>query len=252
MTSPNGPAGMWLRRFHDGAGDPQLVCFPHAGGSASYFHQLSGLLSPYADVLTAQYPGRQDRRLEPLIDNIAELADRLAEVLSGHEPGRRRVFFGHSMGSVVAFEVARRLGADGPSWLFASGRRAPAAYRRGEVHLLDDAGLVAEMRRVGGTDPRVLQDEELLAMVLQIVRNDYKAVESYLWTPGEPLNCPITAVVGDRDPNTTIAEASAWAEHTTGPFDLQVMPGGHFYLDTRLNDLAGLLVKAVQGPPRQG
>ncbi|WP_131770499.1 thioesterase II family protein [Candidatus Protofrankia californiensis] len=249
MTRPGTSTGggtntgtdLWIRRFHP-VPDPalRLVCFPHAGGSATFFFPLSRELSapaapgrPGVEVIAVQYPGRQDRRGEPAIDTVAELAEKITAALRpwAAEP---LTFFGHSMGAVVAFEVARRLragGDAGPTLLIASGRRAPSRQRpHQDVHRRDDAGIVAELRRLAGTDSRLLGDEEILRMILPAIRADYTAIETY--QPGEEalVHCPVTAFTGDTDPQTTIDEADAWRDHTTGAFGLRVFPGGHFYL----------------------
>lgn len=225
---------LWMRAFHPSPQSPsRLVCFPHAGGSASFYHPVSAALSPSVDVLALQYPGRQERRTEPMIDNIGDLADQVHEVLQGRLDGRPTAFFGHSMGAVVAFEVARRLEAgSGPSpvHLYASGRRAPATRRAERVHLGDDEQVLAELRGLSGTDSRVLGDEELLRMVLPAIRNDYRAIENYRGDAGARVRCPVTVLVGDDDPKTSIDEARAWQGHTTGGFTMEVFTGGHFYL----------------------
>lgn len=217
----------------------QLVCFPHAGGSATYYFPFANALRPDLAVRSVQYPGRQDRRREPLVDSISRLADEIVPAFTlagGIDADLPFAFFGHSMGALVAFEVARRLrraALAGPAWLFVSGRRAPSRHRTGNIHLQDDATLLAELVRVGGTDPRFLSDPELVAAIVPVVRNDYRAVETYEYEPDDELTCPITALVGDADPQTTHEDASAWAEHTSGAFDLHVLPGGHFYLDAQ-------------------
>lgn len=243
MSSPLADDGLWCRRFHPAPdAGRRLVCFPHAGGSASFYHPVSAALSPGVDVLAVQYPGRQDRRHEPAIDDIGLLADRIAEAL-GAWTDRPLTFFGHSMGALVAFEVARRLerDGDGPVRLFASGRRAPSAYRDEQVHRRDDDGIVAELRALSGTDSRVLDDEEMLRMVLPALRSDYKAVETYRSEPGAVVRCPVTVLVGDDDPKTSLAEARSWDAHTAGACDLQVFPGGHFYLADRPKEVMDVL-----------
>ncbi|WP_308439247.1 thioesterase II family protein [Streptomyces sulfonofaciens] len=259
MSARNREEDRWIRCFHiRQESDVRLFCFPHAGGSASYYFPYSKELAPGVELSAVQYPGRQDRRLEPLVDDIAELADRVHEALRGtlaDGDGRPFAFLGHSMGAVVAFEVAQRLKQrDGtvPAHLFASGRRAPSRRRdlADAVHKRDDAGVVRELRTVGATDPRFLGDPELLAAILPVTRNDYRAIETYAWTAGPALDCPITALVGDRDPQTTTDEASAWAEHTTGEFDLRVFPGGHFFLDAHRAEVAELISGALTGEPR--
>ncbi|WP_229816406.1 thioesterase II family protein [Streptomyces lucensis] len=242
----------WIRRLRprpDAA--VRLVCFPHAGGSATYYHPLahSPSLTPAAEVLAVQYPGRQDRRREPLVDSLSLLADQAATAL---EPlaDRPLVLFGHSMGATLAYEVARRLGARRPAgeprWLLVSGRRAPSRFRGGTVHLRTDTELVEELRRVGGTDPAFLDDPELLETILPVVRNDYRAIEGYRWTPVPPLTCPITALVGDRDPQTTLDEAAAWKQHTSGAFELRDFAGGHFYLDAHRQGVADAVSRVLE------
>ncbi|WP_367127525.1 thioesterase II family protein [Saccharothrix sp. HUAS TT1] len=224
----------WLRRYHPGGHSPvRLVCFPHAGGSASFYHPLSARFAPGADVLAVQYPGRQDRRREPCLDDIGTLADRVVAELAALAP-RPTVFFGHSMGAVLAFEVAWRLERAGlpgaPAALLASGRRGPSTHRDETVHRLDDEGVIAELRLLNGTEAAVLGDEEILRMALPAIRGDYRAIETYRCPPERVVSCPITVLTGVDDPKTTAAEARAWRDHTTGAFRVEEFPGGHFFL----------------------
>jgi surfactin synthase thioesterase subunit len=244
----------WLRRFHPLLGTDQVVVFfPHAGGSASFFHPHTAELAPYVDTLTIQYPGRQDRYRETLIDDIGELAERIyEEVVSAGV--QRPVFFGHSMGAALAFEVAvrmeERLGR-GPERLFLSGRRASSCGRPHEtVHLMGDEGLVAEMLHNGVTDRRLLIDPDILRLILPVVRNDYRAIETYRADPAARVACPVTALVGQGDPKCTVDEAAAWAGHTTGPFDLEVFPeGAHFYLVPHQRDVAEVVRERLARVP---
>jgi pyochelin biosynthetic protein PchC len=227
--------GAWLRRFSPA---PQaahrLVCFPHAGGSASFYFPVARALAPGVDVLAIQYPGRQDRRHEPCLDSIPALADALVGELDGWFD-RPVTFFGHSMGASLAFEVARRLERRGTvlHGLFASGRRAPSTVREERVHLLDDDALIEDISRLSGTDTQVLGDPEILRMILPSIRADYRAAETYRYTPGPRLDCPLFALTGDDDPQVTLEEAHAWGRHTASDFEVKVFPGGHFYLNSQ-------------------
>lgn len=230
---------LWVRRFHpaDDAAT-QLLCLSHAGGSASYFFGVSKALSPEIDVLSVQYPGRQDRLREPCLTSVHDLADGLVAAL---EPLTNRpiTIFGHSLGATLGYEVAVRLERAGipPTGLFASGRPAPHRVRHERTHLRDDAGLVAGMKELGGTDTALLDDEDVLAMVLPAIRGDYIAAETYTYRPGPPLSCPIYALTGDSDPKVTIEETEAWRDHTSAAFELAVYPGAHFYLNDHVGDI---------------
>ncbi|GAU69347.1 thioesterase [Streptomyces sp. NBRC 110611] len=236
--------GLWARCYHPAPDRPRrLVCFPHAGGSASFFFPVSAQLSPVAEVLSVQYPGRQDRRTETSPSDIATMADQVYAALRGRLGSRPTAFFGHSMGALVAFEVARRLEADGGALthLFASGRRAPSRYRAESVHRRDDDGIVTELKLLAGTDASLLGDEEVLRMILPAIRSDYTAVETYRCDPGAAIKAPITALTGDNDPKTTLEEAEDWRAHTTDAFDLRVYPGGHFFLGPQAPAVLALL-----------
>ncbi|MER5796548.1 alpha/beta fold hydrolase [Streptomyces sp. NPDC001980] len=230
------PTSPWIRRFHPApAAGKRLVMLPHAGGSASFFFPASRALAPEADVLAVQYPGRQDRRGEACVDDMDTLADLVAvELLPWAD--RPLALFGHSLGAVLAYEVARRLEDRGtvPLKLFVSGRRAPADQRGESVHLLGDDALVKTMTALAGTELDV-PDEEVLRLALPSLRSDYKAVETYQYRPGPPLRTPVTALTGGRDPKVTPEEAGQWSQYTTGTFELRVFDGGHFYLVRHLD-----------------
>ncbi|SCL21853.1 Surfactin synthase thioesterase subunit [Micromonospora nigra] len=242
----------WLRRFHP-APDcvARLVCLPHAGGSASFFHPVSKALAPTVEVLSTQYPGRQERRQEPPVDNIPDLADQIFDALR-HLHDRPLALFGHSMGAVLAYEVALRMrdaGMPAPAHLFASGRRAPCRYRDERVRDLTDARIVAELRTLNGTQPAMLADPELLQMILPAVRSDYHAIETYRHDPDRALDCPVTVLTGDSDPRVSLDEARAWAEHTTGPMTLKVLPGGHFFLVDQSEAVIAIVARELLDSP---
>ena len=250
MSAASADPDLWFRRFHPAdPGAVRLLCLPHAGGSASYFYPLAGALSPALDVVCVQYPGRQDRRAEPPVRSLDTLADQLLEALCPL-PEQPVVLFGHSMGAVLAFELASRIEAvtsDAPLGLIVSGRRAPIVHRHEEVHRRADAGLIAEVSRLSGTDPGLFDDEELVRFVLPALRADYRAVETYRYRQAEPLRSPISVLTGDRDPRVTLDDARAWEQHTDGAFTLRVFPGGHFYLNDQRAEVASAITASVAG-----
>lgn len=240
---PPRPASAWLRQFRPvAAPTSRVIGLPHAGGAASALRPLVHALPKTIEVLTVQYPGRQDRASEPLIDDLKTLADHVADEVAplGDLP---LSLFGHSMGATIAYEIALRLERRGieVTVLFASGRRAPSIRRDGDVHLRDDEGLVAEIKSLGGTQSALLEDPEILEMVLPVVRADYRAVETYRYAPGMRLNCPISVLYGTSDPLVTTDEAHAWSHHSANSTEVHPLSGAHFYLDHETAAVADLV-----------
>ncbi|MEU9443476.1 alpha/beta fold hydrolase [Streptomyces sp. NPDC048304] len=241
----------WFRRFTPAGDGPRLVCFPHAGGSATAYLPLARTLPADFDVMSVQYPGRQDRFREAPFTALAPLVEAVAEELA-HElaadSGRPYALFGHSMGALVAFETARLLARGelpGPERLFLSGRSAPGLQSEAHYQHYDDADVLAEVRDLGGTDQALLDDPTVLEMALPALRADYRALGTHSWHGGEPLAASMTALVGDRDPMVTVQEARTWREHTSGDFVLKVFPGGHFYLVDRVGQVAAAITEGL-------
>jgi surfactin synthase thioesterase subunit len=227
----------------------RLICLPHAGGSASFYFPVSQKLSGTLEVIAVQYPGRQDRRHEPCVDDLRTLASAVFDVVRPLAD-RPLALFGHSMGATLGFEVARLLterAGVALANLFVSGRAAPSSGRNERVHLLGDRGLLADVRLLAGTDSRVLGDEETLRLALPAIRADYRAAENYRYQPAPPLSCPITAFAGDADPKATVDEVRAWRGHTSATFDLTTFPGGHFFLVRHRDEILRAIVAAL--PP---
>lgn len=244
------PRGPWLRCF-----DPRpharlrLICLPHGGGGASSFAGWAGSLPSWAELVAVQYPGREDRLGDPFPDDLHDLVRGLADDV---EPltARPYALFGHSMGATVAYELAHELldrGGPAPVHLLVSGREAPHDERGGRVHLLDDDGLAAELARLGGTAPEVLRDAGLRAVILRYVREDYRLVETHRPRRRPPLACPVTVLLGDRDPELTVAEAARWRRVTRGPAEVRVFPGDHFYLVPQRDAVLATLRRALGG-----
>ncbi|MEZ0492065.1 thioesterase II family protein [Kineococcus sp. TBRC 1896] len=224
----------WVRRWTRESGPPalQLVCFAHAGGGAGSFRGWAPLLPPSVELLAVQYPGREDRSGEEFARTVEDL---VGDVTAALLPVLRTpyVVFGHSMGALLAHDVTHALvaaGAPVPHHLVVSGRRPPQDDLGGRLHLGDDEDLVAEVVRLGGTSPEVLADEGFRRLVLGYVRADYRLVETYVPRRRVPLTCPVTAYVGDADPEVTPQQAARWADVTAAGCDVRTFPGDHFYL----------------------
>ena len=216
----------WLRVFRP-VPEPavRLVCFPYAGGSAAAFRLLARELPPDVEVVAVQYPGRQDRQQEPSLTSIDALAEAVLPELDAYTD-RPLALLGHSMGALVAFETARRLEA---ATLIVSGRQGPSAPRPPRPGPLDDAAVIALVRRLDGPGARAIDHPQIRRLALPSLRADFGAVAAYTHRPAR-LACPVTALTGADDPHVPEPEVRAWERETTGPFALHVLPGGHFFL----------------------
>ncbi|MGK4582315.1 thioesterase II family protein [Kitasatospora sp. HPMI-4] len=245
MTTAPAATSVWFRTFVPRpAARIRLVCFPHAGGAASSFRSWTGLLPPSVELVAVQYPGRQDRFGE---EPAADMATMVGEISRALIPllDRPTAFFGHSMGATVAFETARRLPSPvRPALvrLFTSARRAPADCRPLPPEFQGEEGVLAYVRRLGGAGAAMLDDEELRELALPALRGDFALTGGYRYSPGAPLLCPITSLVGDQDDSNTTADAWRWAAYSTAGHEVQVLPGGHFYTETATAELIALLV----------
>ncbi|WP_118913719.1 thioesterase II family protein [Mycobacterium shigaense] len=223
-----------------------LLGFPPAGGSAGAYRALAQRITPGVAVYAVQYPGRQDRLGDPLVTDMAELADLVTADLSRWGAVPKLALFGHSMGATVAFEVARRLESENrdPVRLFVSGRIAPDEPYSGRVHTGPDAELIAELERLANDPASVAglrADPDLADLVLPPLRADYRTVETYEFQPGPPLRCPLSVLLGDADPTVTPGQAEGWRAYTDAEFELTTFPGRHFYLDEHVPEVADYL-----------
>ncbi|MFD9905006.1 thioesterase II family protein [Streptomyces sp. NPDC059063] len=247
VTSPR-DASKWFRAYHPADRPaPKMFCFPYAGGAASYYFPVSRALSGKIEVHAVQYPGRQDRHSEPAIGDIESLAASIFRELPLDDLDQAW-FFGHSMGAAVAFEVARLVEQElnrPLAGLIVSGRRAPSLFRGETVHLQDDTAFMASIEALGGTVSEVFSDPEMRRMFLPTLRTDYKAIETYRPTSTQRLTCPVFAFTGDADPLTTVEEADAWRDHTSGAFSLRVFEGNHFYLTPRAGEVISEISRLV-------
>lgn len=210
----------------------RLFCFPHAGGGAGAFRSWVTGLAPEIEVLPVQLPGRETRFLERPYDTLETLLD---DLVVGIRPllNKPFAFFGHSLGALVGFELARRLRQEGysPTHLFVSGYGAPhLPVKLPPMHHLDDAQFAAALQELDTVPTAVLENDELLALLLPMLRSDFAVYERYTFQNAEPLNCPITMLGGEDDPLVSSEMLAGWSAHTTQPGQMHLFAGDHFYL----------------------
>ena len=221
----------------------RLFCLPFAGGGASTFREWSTYLPDDVEVCPILLPGRESRFREPAIGRIDLVVDELLKALPGYMD-RPFALFGHSMGAMIGFELARRLRylALEPVHFFASGCRGPHLVNRTPPRYgLPDAEFIAALRNLNGVPSEVLGDDELMELMLPTIRGDFRLAETYVCRPQPPLRCPVTAVGGLEDVEVTREDLEAWSSHTTGQFQVHVLPGNHFFLSSSRTALLRLI-----------
>ncbi len=245
---------VWIpyRRPCSGSG-LRLFCFPHAGAGASTFRDWAEKLSPALEVCTIQLPGREERLADEPYTELPRLVEELARVLLPllQEPF---ALFGHSLGGLIAFELARYLSSEhgiAPARLFVSGHRAPhLPYRLGPFCPLSDSEFVAALRALRTTPEEVLSSVELLEIMLPILRADFALAEGYVFTAQAPLECPISVLGATEDQLVSYEELAEWRQHTRQRCGVRMFPGDHSFLESvRASVLQAILHDVMHDMP---
>lgn len=226
-----------------------LFCFPYSGASASCFRAWIQRI-PSVTVCPVELPGHGMRIGEPLHTSITPLIEDMAEVIF-HNLQEPFAFFGHSMGALVSFEIARffrRNYQKEPIHLFVSGHSAPHLEElEPPIHALPDEKFAQKIREMNGTDEAFFDSPELCEIFLPILRADFTVCETYQYQPGVPLSCPITALGGISDLSVPRAALEAWKVHTSQSFKVRMFPGDHFFLKHQQPTLMEILASELLG-----
>ncbi len=227
----------------------RLFCLPYAGGGAVEYRSWSDELGDSVEVRPVHLPGREMRLHEPAFDRIEPLVEALAAALESHFR-RPYALFGHSMGALVAFELARELrrrSAPAPEHLFLSGRRAPRHPDPArEVHLLPDPDFIEYLRTLNGTPEMILADPEMRELFFPTLRADFAVCAGYRYREEPPLDVPITVFGGSGDFERSPELLEEWKRDTSASFALHVLPGDHFFLRTAKPLLLSLLGRDLE------
>ncbi|MDY7547442.1 alpha/beta fold hydrolase [Glaciimonas sp. CA11.2] len=226
-----------------------LFCLPHAGASANVYAPWRRLLPHWMTVHPVELPGRGNRLNQPLVKDFDVLVAQLADELSAAAHSTPRyALFGHSLGSLLAFELAyalAELGVSMPAALFVSGAPGPIWRDIARDDFFStwptDAQLMEELRRLNGMPTELLQNAELMEMVLPVMAGDFRLGASFVRRERTPLRCPIYAFGGTRDPVVSTAALHAWQCETTAEFKTQMFDGDHFFIRDHERVLLGRL-----------
>jgi surfactin synthase thioesterase subunit len=232
-------ANSWLLSYPEDKDKIRLFCLPYAGGGASIYRGWVKAFPDDVGIYPIQLPGRENRITEPPLYEMRELVEGISEAIL---PYLRRPFilFGHSIGARIAFELARNLREKWdirPCCLIVSGSRAPHISEPKPLHHLPDDEFIMELRRFSGTPEAILQSRELMEIFIPTLRADFTVDETYVYSAAAPIECPISVFGGTEDTETNREELGAWACHTSGDFTLEMIEGGHFFLQTGRDSL---------------
>lgn len=227
-----------------------LICLPFAGAGASFFKDWVSLTSSF-EILAPQLPGREKRFLEePYRDATEAITGILPEVLQLIGERNRVNIFGHSLGAILAFELAHRLACE---WniqienLFVSGSPGPWTPRQRRATGLNDQDFIDQVRDFAGYDHPALNDPDMCEMLLPLLRADVEMHENYYPPADRVLNVSITSVRGTDDELVSREEAAQWQRATTMPLQVLEIPGGHMYL-TSAEKLLRLMESLITTP----
>lgn len=226
----------------------RLFCVPYAGGGASVYRSWTGGFPHEIEVCCIQLPGRENRLAEPLFTRMEPLVEAMAEALA---PALDRPFalFGHSMGGLIAYELAgllQRRYRMTPNHLFVSACRAPEMPDPIQWHVLGDQELMAELRQVPGFPAEVLEHPELMQVLLPIIRADSAVTETYVYREAEPLRFPLTVFASEQDEVIPMATIEPWRKYTRAAFDLKMVDGHHLFIQQQAPQMIRVILEKLR------
>ena len=241
-------APSWFQTQPDSRARLRLFCFPYAGGGGGIFRSWVRQLQPAIEVIPALLPGREIRLREAAFTSIDTMVETLSREIVPYLD-RPFAFFGHSMGAMISFELARRLRSERgvePEHLFLSGRRAPQLPERDPViHDLPEPEFIVEVERLNGTPKEVLESRELMEILLPMLRADFAVCSSFNYVPGAPLKCSITALGGTKDETATREKLAGWCAETTGRCTVTMLEGDHFFVNQQRDEILRIINRTL-------
>lgn len=225
----------WLVRQRQPQARLRLICLAHAGGQPSAYLPWQSVLGPHVEVCAVQLPGRAMRFGEAPLRKFRHVLDELLDMVGRHDD-LPYVLFGHSLGALLAYELARASVSGGvrrPLHVFVSGCGAPQIQRvPRRLHEMEDEALADALRRYDGTPSEVLADRELMQLLFPVLRADFAVVDDYCYQPGPKLPMPLTVLAGRQDAEVPVDNVLAWPDETDAGCEILWFEGGHFFIET--------------------
>lgn len=235
MTSKSAvtSGSLWFEHLsRDNTPRLRLFCFPYAGSTTELYRGWQHWFPEEIDVCLVHLPGRGRRFREHAFTRLLPLVTAIADDLAPFA-GLPYALYGHSMGAMIAFELTRELfrRGVGPRRLFVSGSRAPQFPRAEPITFnLPHDRFLAELKQLNGTPREVLENPEIMELFMHILRADFELLETYEYTPGEPLACPVTVYGAVNDQRVPVESCWAWQDQTTADSQVRIFHGDHFFI----------------------
>lgn len=236
-----------------------IICFPYAGGGAAIYSDWAKLLPDQIELIAVQPPGRANRLFEPSYSNMNNLVgDLLGHIQTKID--RPYIFFGHSLGSKIAFELLVKFQEKGirlPEHFVISGCSPPhLPANKNPIFTYSDNEFIAELSKLNGTPDEILQNKELISLYLPLLRNEFKLAYEYYYKGACTINCPVSVFGGEDDKDIPEADLKSWGDFFSDLRNIHIFPGGHFFINTHRtlvlekvnNIIAEILPKTVSNP----
>ncbi|WP_341739433.1 alpha/beta fold hydrolase [Microcoleus sp. CAWBG640] len=248
LTVPQNTHSSWIKKSEfSTSAQTRLFCFPYAGGGASIYRTWESQLPSEIEVCPIQLPGRENRISEAPFTEFTALVETLAEVLKPFLD-KPFAFYGHSMGAVLALEVAKSLRdqfGSSPVHLFIGASIAPQLPNPFPELDLSSRLKLTQFLRSFGTPSKVLQNTELMEALMPTMKADFLALEGYTYKYSAPLECPISAFSGSKDCFVSQADMAAWNTQTSSRFHLESVSGSHLFLETDLPQVLEIISREL-------
>ncbi len=222
----------------------RLVCFHYGGGSSASFYSWKDNISPNVELLAINLPGRGSSIDKPLLDNIEDVTNIILKYIK-HYIGKPLVFFGHSLGSLISFEVAKAMKEQQlkqPAHLILSGCMAPQnLYKRNKTSRLSDKEFREALEIYNGTSQEVMNESSLMGLFLPIIKADISIIDNYKYRGNDPLDCDITTIGGREDPTVSLEDIYPWKSHTIRKYTHHTLTGDHFFIRSNKEKLLGIV-----------
>jgi medium-chain acyl-[acyl-carrier-protein] hydrolase len=229
----------------------KLFCFPYAGGAAASYSSWKQLLNPDIEMRAIELAARGRRMREPNYNSIDDAVDDVFNIINDELHQAPYALFGHSMGSMIAFELAYKIQRNNlpePIHIIFSGRAAPQVSRekKRKLHHLPEKEFREQMFEMGGTPKEFFEHPELMDLFLPLLKGDFRLTETYIHPKKNgPLDCDITVLSGRQDEDSE-EEVEAWGVHTKGNCDIHFFDGGHFFIHDEPERVLNIINDAIR------